>query len=99
MKKSIRRFMKVFKQKVYSRKKWIVHFWWWGRYDATSEPPGKPFSSDGRKSAYNAVQSLGQKDPLEDGMATYCSILAWRIPWTEEPGGLQSVGLQMVRHD
>ena len=35
--------MKVFKQKVYSGKKWIVHFWWWGRYDATSEPPGKPF--------------------------------------------------------
>ena len=43
MKKSIRRFMKVFKQKVYSGKKWIVHFWWRGRYDATSEPPGKPF--------------------------------------------------------
>ena len=45
------------------------------------------------------VQSLGQKDPLEEGMAPYCSILAWRIPWTEEPGGLQSVGLQRVRHD
>ena len=37
-------------------------------------------------------QSLGQKDPLEEGMATYSSILAWRIPWTEEPGGLQSMG-------
>ena len=42
---------------------------------------------------------LGQKDPLEKGMATYSSILAWRIPWTEEPGGLQSMGLQRVGHD
>ena len=39
------------------------------------------------------VQSLGQEDPLEEGMATHYSILAWRIPWTEEPGGLQSMGL------
>ena len=38
------------------------------------------------------VQSLGQEDPLEKGMATHSIILAWRIPWTEEPGGLQSVG-------
>ena len=45
------------------------------------------------------VQSLGQKDPLEEEMATHPSILAWRIPWTEEPGGLQSLGLQRVRHD
>ena len=45
------------------------------------------------------VQSLGQKDALEKGMATQSSILAWRIPWTEEPGRLQSVGLQRVRHD
>ena len=42
------------------------------------------------------VWSLGQKDPLEEGMATHSSILAWRIPWTEEPGGLQSTGLQRV---
>ena len=41
----------------------------------------------------------GQKDPLEEGMATHSSVLAWRIPWTEEPGGLQSMGLQRVRHD
>ena len=41
---------------------------------------------------------LGQKDPLEEGMATHSSILAWRVPWTEEPGGLQSVGSQRVRH-
>ena len=40
------------------------------------------------------VQSLGQEDPLEKGMATHSSALAWRIPWTEEPGGLQSLGLQ-----
>ena len=40
------------------------------------------------------VQSLGREDPLEEGMATHSSILAWRIPWTEEPGGLQSMGLQ-----
>ena len=45
------------------------------------------------------VQSLGQEDPLEEGMATHCSILAWRIPWTEGPGRLQSMGLQRVRHD
>ena len=40
------------------------------------------------------VRSLGREDPLEKGMATYSSILAWRIPWTEEPGGLQSMELQ-----
>ena len=40
------------------------------------------------------VRSLGWKDPLEEGIATYSSILAWRIPWTEEPGGLQSMGKQ-----
>ena len=45
------------------------------------------------------VQSLGWEDPLERIMATHSSILAWRIPWTEEPGGLQSTGLQRVRHD
>ena len=45
------------------------------------------------------VQSLGQEDPLEKRMATHSSILAWETPWTEEPGGLQSVRLQRVRHD
>ena len=44
------------------------------------------------------VQSLGQEDPLEKGMAIYSSILAWRISQTEEPGGLQSTGTQRVRH-
>ena len=45
------------------------------------------------------VRSLGQKDPLEEDMATHSSILAWRIPWTEELGGLQLIGSQRVRHD
>ena len=45
------------------------------------------------------VQSLGREDPLEKEMATHSSILAWRIPWTEEPGGLLTMGLQRVRHD
>ena len=44
------------------------------------------------------VQSLGQEDLLEKGMATYFTILAWRIPWTKEPGKLQSMGSQRVRH-
>ena len=44
------------------------------------------------------IQSLGWEDPLEKGMATHSSILAWRIPWTEEPGRLQSVGLQRAGH-
>ena len=45
------------------------------------------------------VQSLGWEDPLEKGMATHSRILAWKIPWTEKPDGLQSMGLQRVRHD
>ena len=43
--------------------------------------------------------SLGQEDPLEKGMAIHSSILAWKIPWTEDPGGLQSIGSQRVRND
>ena len=45
------------------------------------------------------IQALGQEDPLEKEMATHSSIPAWRIPWTEEPGRLQSMGLQRVRHN
>ena len=45
------------------------------------------------------VRSLGQEDPLEEGMTTHSIILAWRIPWTEKPGGLQCIGSQRVRHD
>ena len=57
--------------------------------------------SDSKESACNAgdpVQSLGWEDPLEKEMATHSSILSWRIPWTEEPGGLQSMGLQRIGH-
>ena len=46
-----------------------------------------------------SVQSLGWEDPLEKEMATHSSILVWRIPWAEEPGGLQSTGLQRVGHN
>ena len=63
---------------------------------------GFPDGSDSKDSAYNAgdLDSIpGQEDPLEKGMATHSSILAWRIPWTEEPGGLQSMGSQRVGHD
>ena len=63
---------------------------------------GFPGGRDGKESACNAeelVQSLGWEDPLEKGMATHSSILAWEIPGTEEPGGLQSMGSQRVRHD
>ena len=45
------------------------------------------------------VQSMGWEDALEKGMATHSSVPAWRIPWTEEPGGLQSMGSQRVGHD
>ena len=56
---------------------------------------GKEFTCN----AGDTVQSLGQEDLLEEEIATHSSILAWEIPWTEEPGGLQSTGLQRVRHD
>ena len=49
--------------------------------------------------AGDQVQSLGWEDPLEKGITTHSSTLAWRIPLTEEPGGLQSLGSQRVRHD
>ena len=45
------------------------------------------------------IQSLGQEDPLEKEMATHSSILAWRIPWKEEPGGLYSIGSQRIGHN
>ena len=63
---------------------------------------GFPGGSDGKESACSAgdqVQSLGQEDTLEKGIATHSSILAWRILWTEEPGGLLSIGLHRVGHD
>ena len=57
-----------------------------------------PYSSDSKESACNSGD-LGLEDPLEKALATHSSILAWRIPWTEEPGGLQSMGPQKVRHE
>ena len=63
--------------------------------------PGVPGSSHGKESTYNAGDPgsiAGLEDPLEKGMATHSSFLAWRIPWTEEPGGLQSMGSQRVKH-
>ena len=55
-----------------------------------------PLQSEKRQQRETWVQSLGWEDPLEKEMATHSSILAWRIPWTEEPGGLQSMGSQRV---
>ena len=52
-----------------------------------------------QESLETLVRSLGWEDPLEEGLATHSSILAWRTPWTEEPGGLQSMGSQRVGHD
>ena len=63
---------------------------------------GHPEHIGGKESACNAgdpVWFLGREDPLEKGMATHSSILAWRIPWTEEPGGLQSMGSQRIGHN
>ena len=63
---------------------------------------GFPGSSDGKESAFNAGDPgsiPGLEDPLEKEMATHSSILAWKIPWTEEPGGLQSMGCRRVRHN
>ena len=61
-----------------------------------------PGGSDCEASVYNAgtwVPSLGREDPLEKEMAVHSSTIAWKIPWTEEPGRLQSMGLQKVGHD
>ena len=58
---------------------------------------GFPGGSDGKESAA-WIQYLGQKDALEKGMAIHSSILAWRVPWKEQPGGLQSMEPQRTRH-
>ncbi|XDA89935.1 hypothetical protein R6Z07M_019539 [Ovis aries] len=65
-----------------------------------SHPLWSPSSvKDLRAMQETQVQSLGWEDPLEKEVATHSSILAWRIPWTKEPGGLQSMGLQRVRRN
>ena len=63
---------------------------------------GFPGDSNGKESACNVgdpCSTPGLENPLEKGMATHSSILAWRVPWTEEPGGLQSKGSQRVGHN
>ena len=71
-----------------------------GAFGFSGESSGLPHWLSGKESSCNTglqetrFRSLGQEDPLKKGMATHSSILAWRIPWTEEPGGLQSMGLQ-----
>ena len=66
---------------------------------------GLPWRLNGKEFTCNAgdqetqVQSLGQEDPLEEGLATHFNILAWRTPWTEEPSGLQSMDSQRIGHD
>ena len=60
---------------------------------------GKEPSCQCRRHTETGVQFLSQEDPLEESMATCSSVLAWRIPWTEESGGLQSMGSQRVQHD
>ena len=70
--------------------------------ERAEEPEGFPCSSVGKESAYNAGDpgsTPGSEDPLEEEMATHSSILAWKIPWTEESGGLQSMGPQRVGQD
>ena len=74
-----------------------AHFW--RSYSVPGDASGKESACQCRRHRDLEVQSLGWEDPLEKEMATHSSILAWRIPWTEEPGGLQSKGSQRVRHD
>ena len=69
-----------------------------GRVSVTADSAEKELSFI-KEHQLSRVQSLGQEDPLEEGMATHSSTLAWRIPWTEEPGGLQFTGSQRIRRD
>ena len=74
-------------------------------FDVWYAVSGLPWWLSDKESACNAGTAgalglfLGQEDPLEEGMTTLSSILAWRIPWIEEPGGLQYIGSERVRHD
>ena len=89
------------------KKLYIVHMFWWIwaysyiKHNTRSFPSGSVVKNLPATQELQDmwVQTLGQEDPLEKGMATRSSIPAWRIPWTEEPGGLQSMGLQRVGHD
>ena len=66
----------------------------WGSYSLVAQMIKSPLAKQEAR-----VQSLGRGDPLEKAMATHSSVLVWRIPWTEEPGGPQSIGLQRIGHD
>ena len=89
--------------------KWINYFmqskysWAFSPYSLNyMESKEFPGSSDGKESPAMQkmwVRSLSWEDPLEEETVTHSNILAWRIPWTEKPGGLQSLGSQRVRHD
>ena len=72
---------------------------WLDWFDRSQEPVGAQLVKNLPAVQKTWVWSLGQEDPLEKGIETHFSILAWRIPWTEEPGGLQSMGSQRVSHD
>ena len=61
--------------------------------------PGSEKSRGGEHAQETWIQSLGREDSLEEEMATHSNIFTWEIPWTEEPGGLQSVGFQRIRHN
>ena len=76
---------------LFQRKPWLGGKWW--GFPGGSEVKSLPAMQE------NCVRSLGWEDPLEKGKTTHSSILAWRIPWTEEPGGLQFTGSQRVRHN
>ena len=83
---------------------YALYIWFYdiGMWTSPSSPFDFPDGSVGKNlpaMQETWIWSLVWEDPLEKGMATHSSILTWRIPWTEEPGGLQSMGLQRVRHD
>ena len=71
-------------------------FFWASSYSSSSSAVKNPPAIQEPQETW--VQSLGQEDSMEEGMANHSSILTWRIPWTEEPGRLQLTGLQRVRH-
>ena len=79
-------------------KKWEYETTWPASWEICMQIKKQQLEPDIEKQT-GWVWSLGQEDPLEKEMATHSSILAWRIPWMEEPGALQSTGLQRVRHD
>ena len=89
-KKSVRRLHRIQKEK---KRRSSIIFFWRGVFPDGSVVKNLPANQE------MWVQSVGQADPLEEGMATHSSTLAWRIPWTEEPGGLQFVGSLRIRHD